>query len=194
MKNYLTHLKINSTKTIELSPGNFIAEPLEWREQAALIAQTRAPDVLKLYPHMNRLYCVPNGIPLVPALRMKMQRMGLTPGIPDLHWPVSRGPYNSLYIELKRLVSGSLSDAEKEWVEFLRSEGHAVHLAHGRWEAYATLLWYNSIPTGETYVPPGGEPLRKGREIMIGLPMNLDFSWSVTLDEYGNACPLLGKS
>lgn len=174
MKNNLAQLRINSDKTIELSPGNFLTEPLEWKEQEALIAQSRAPDVKKTMPGLERLYCIPNGVPLVPRLRVKMQKMGLTSGVPDLHLPLARRGYNSLYIELKRLVSGSPSEAELEWITFLRREGHAAWVAHGRWEAWAILRWYYQCEVEEDIC--GAKDMRLGRTLLTQFPMNLDFS------------------
>ena len=47
---------------------------------------------------------------------------------PDLHWPISRGGYNSLYVELKR-KGNKLKADQALYLEKLRSEGnHAVCL------------------------------------------------------------------
>lgn len=180
MINYLTNLKRNTEGMVELSPGHFILEPRESTEQEALIAQCRAIDTLVKCPDMGRLYCIPNGVPLVPKLRIKMKKMGLTPGIPDLHLPVARSNgYHSLYIELKRMVSGKLTDEEKEWIYYLRSQGNAAFVAYGRYEAWAILAWYlniyNNIMMDYNPIYLRDEP-RPGRILLHRFPINLDFS------------------
>ena len=188
-------LKRNRDGLVELAPNHFIPEPKEDDEQKALIAHCRAPDTVCAFPGAERLYSTRNGIPLRPVLRIKNRQMGLTPGIPDLHLPVSRGghpagekhpagdaldqrpvPFHSLYIELKRLVTGSPSDEEVEWLTFLRCEGNAAFIAHGRWEAWAIIRWYleGAVAPPDMTASPVKE--RWGRTLLVQRPMRLDFS------------------
>jgi hypothetical protein len=51
--------------------------------------------------------------------------MGLLADLPDLHLPVTRGPFLTLYIEVKR-PGEHPSQAQKEMHALLRNEGHCV--------------------------------------------------------------------
>ncbi len=51
--------------------------------------------------------------------------MGLLADLPDLHLPVTRGPFLTLYIEVKR-PGEAPTPAQREMHALLRSEGHCV--------------------------------------------------------------------
>ena len=74
---------------------------------------------------LDLLYAIPNGgkRPIKTAIQMKKE--GVRPGIPDLHLPVPRLTYNSLYIETKA-KKGRLSKAQKKIFPKLVANGHRV--------------------------------------------------------------------
>ena len=174
--NYLEKLKRNKEGLIELAPGHFIREPIEDDEQKAIIAHCRFKVTREEFPGVERLYSTRNGIPLRPSLRIKNQAMGLTPGILDLSLLTSRGGYHGLQLELKRMVTGSPTPEETDWLTHLTQEGFAAFVAHGRYEAWAIIRWYM---TGAFYprVAPTDEAMKKfGKTLLTQYPMNLDFS------------------
>ncbi len=61
----------------------------------------------------------------------KFKRMGTSAGFPDFVIPYSRKGYHSLYIELKRVSGGKLSEHQVWWRDFLMREGHAWFEAKG---------------------------------------------------------------
>jgi len=92
------------------------------------------------HPELRLLYANANGghRNIVTATRMKAE--GVKPGVPDICLPVARGPFHSLYIELKvpkepgsTKRAGRLSMAQQEWGRMLLNEGNAWEVCFG-WE------------------------------------------------------------
>ena len=56
--------------------------------------------------------------------RMMLSAEGVKPGVPDLGFPFASGGYGRMaWIELKA-AKGSLSPAQREWRDYLKSIGH----------------------------------------------------------------------
>lgn len=71
-------------------------------------------------------YAIPNGAYKSHSAAISMKQEGLTSGIPDLHIPIARGGYHSLYIEMKNGKAGRLSDTQKAMIQKLQSLGNKV--------------------------------------------------------------------
>lgn len=74
------------------------------------------------------IYAVPNGGKRTLTEGAIKRFEGMTVGIPDLHIPVPRKGYASLYIEMKNGKAGRLSENQKEMIERLRSYGNKVEV------------------------------------------------------------------
>lgn len=74
------------------------------------------------------IYAVPNGGKRTLTEGAIKRFEGMTVGIPDLHIPVPRKGYASLYIEMKNGKAGRLSDYQKDMIERLRSYGNKVEV------------------------------------------------------------------
>ena len=74
------------------------------------------------------IYAVPNGGKRTLTEGAIKRFEGMTVGIPDLHIPVPRKGYASLYIEMKNGKAGRLSNAQIEMIERLRSYGNKVEV------------------------------------------------------------------
>lgn len=59
------------------------------------------------------------------------KRMGTSAGFPDFEIPYARKGYHGLYIELKRIWGGVLSDPQKEWRDYFVSAGYCWYMAQG---------------------------------------------------------------
>lgn len=77
------------------------------------------------YPQ-HLIYAIPNGGQRNAVVAAKLKAEGVTAGIPDLHIPVSRHGYHSLYIEMKNGKAGRLSEHQKECIAQLQFQGHKV--------------------------------------------------------------------
>ena len=111
----------------------------EYSEQAALFEWVNL-SALRM-PELQLLYHIPNGEKRNIATAMKLKRMGVKAGVPDLHLPVARQGYNGLYLELK-VNKNKLTDNQKFWKEALEKERYFVYVAYGWEEAKNILEWY----------------------------------------------------
>lgn len=113
--------------------------------QYAVMLWSEQVDVRKRWPELRLLHHIPNGGSRNTAEAMQMKRQGVKRGVPDLHLPVPRGEYASLYIELKR-PGGKTSDNQDWWISALEKVGNRVCVCHGWEEAVKCLKDYLSLP------------------------------------------------
>jgi VRR-NUC domain len=66
---------------------------------------------------------------------MKLKRMGVSAGYPDVFLPLPTSKYHGFFIEMKRLKGGKVSEAQLEWLQYLRDKGYYAEVAHGAEEA-----------------------------------------------------------
>lgn len=119
-----------------------IPPPTEHEEQCTLV-QWAGYSVSK-YPELELLYAIPNGGLRNIRVAIKLAREGVKRGVPDLHLPVARGGYHSLYIEMKR-IGGKLSPNQIEIIEKLREQGHMVCVCYGAEQAIEQLERYLNL-------------------------------------------------
>ena len=118
--------------------------PSEDYEQMALIDWCNL--LARRFPDLSLLYAIPNAGNRHINFAVKQKKMGLQAGVPDLHLPIARHGYHSLYIEMKRIRGGQLSPDQKAWVKVLRYEGHRVEITKGWGEASAVIIDYLALP------------------------------------------------
>ena len=94
-----------------------------------------------VYPCLSLMYHVPNEGKRSRAAAVKLKRMGLRRGVPDICLPVARGGYHGLYIELKVGKNRATAD-QKAYLEALGREGYFVALCYGALEAEDVILRY----------------------------------------------------
>lgn len=104
-------------------PKPKIILPTEQQEQFVAVAWLRKNNIL--------FYHVPNGGRRDYLEAAKFKRLGVSAGVPDICIPISRKESHGLYIELKRLSGGVLSDAQRYWMEKLRNNGYECYEAKG---------------------------------------------------------------
>lgn len=91
-------------------------------------------------PELGLLYSIPNaggfsgGYKANVARVARLKREGVKPGVPDVHLPVARGGYHSLYIEMKSGPTSRVSPDQRQWHAALRAQGHAVRVCYS-WDA-----------------------------------------------------------
>lgn len=92
-----------------------------------------------------RFYAIPNGGKRGMLEAVKLKRMGVISGVPDLCIPIPSGSYHGLYIELKRQSGGRASLSQVHWLEFLREKGYWADIANGFEEARDIVLHYLAL-------------------------------------------------
>lgn len=80
------------------------------------------------------VFAIPNGGLRNKMVAIKMKAEGVRAGVPDLFLPLPKGKYHGLFIEMKRLKGGGLTDPQKEKIPLLESCGFKVAVCRG-WEA-----------------------------------------------------------
>lgn len=105
------------------------------------------------HPILARLFHVPNGGLRSKVSAAKLKAEGVRAGVPDYILPCrgygkDRGQFHSfigLAVELKRRKGGAVSDAQKDWVEFLSNAGWKVAVCSGHESAWAVICEYLGI-------------------------------------------------
>ncbi len=105
--------------------------PTEGEEQEALFEWAETMEYK--YPELRALYHIANEGKRSKATGAKLKREGLREGVSDIHLPVKRGQYGSLYIELKRRKGSRVSDEQREWINLMWELGNAAYVCYG-WE------------------------------------------------------------
>lgn len=116
---------------------------LEHQEAVALMEWKRTQ--LANHPDLKFLYAIPNGGDRNPIVAARIAAEGTVAGVSDYHLPVARGGHIGLYLELKE-PKGRPSQDQLDWLDAVRSKGHAGVVAYGWVQAAAFLLWYLELP------------------------------------------------
>ena len=87
-------------------------------------------------------YAVPNGGLRDKRTAAKLKAAGVAPGVPDLAFPVARGGYHGLYVEMKRSKGGRVTSLQREWIAKLRANGYKAEVCSGADAAMAVIERY----------------------------------------------------
>ena len=93
-------------------------------------------------PELALLYAIPNGGKRAIATAKRMKATGTKAGIPDICLPVARGGYHGLYVELKRVRGGMVSDNQRSWIQALTKQGYKAVVCRGSEEAIRMISEY----------------------------------------------------
>lgn len=106
------------------------------------------------YPDLCLLHAIPNGEARPWKVSRKGKRYspaaqrlvmeGVRRGVPDIHLPVSRGPYIGLWIEMK-FGKNTLTDDQAWWLEELKKQRHYTAVCHSAEEAIAVTINYLTL-------------------------------------------------
>jgi len=102
----------------------------EDQHQMAVIKWSQQESIRKKYPELKLLHHIPNERKCTPAQGMRLKRMGVKSGVPDLMLPVARGGYHGLYIEMKA-ENGRTSDNQNWWINELALQGYLCRICYG---------------------------------------------------------------
>lgn len=114
--------------------------PTEAQEQKALFEW--AAYSTGRHPELQLLIHIPNGGSRDPIEARHLKEQGVKPGVSDILLPVPRGPYHSLWIELKRRKGGRVSEAQRRWINVMNRVGNLAVVCKGWEEARKIILDY----------------------------------------------------
>lgn len=87
------------------------------------------------------VYHVPNGGTRNRLEAVALKRQGVRAGVPDLCFPVPKGKYHGMYIEMK-FGKNKTTQAQNEWLELLSKNGYMTAVCYGFDEAKAVIDKY----------------------------------------------------
>ncbi len=96
------------------------------------------------WPELELLHHCPNGGSRNKAEAVKLKQMGVVPGMPDLDFPVEKGAYHGLCIEMK-YDSGTLQENQKRKLRLLAEQGRYCAVCYGAEEAVKVLKEYLNL-------------------------------------------------
>lgn len=114
--------------------------PLESEEQRAVFEWAVLSE--GKHPELKRLHHIPNGGLRNKAVAVRMTQEGVRRGVPDMCLPLPKGEYHGLYIEIKRIKGGVLSDDQESWIKWLLDNGYYATVCYGAADAIKTIDWY----------------------------------------------------
>lgn len=88
------------------------------------------------------LFAIPNGGKRDVISAKLLKDEGVRAGVPDLFLAVPNGDYHGLFIELKKVKGGVVSDSQKEMGAYLMSRDYDCAVCHGWVEAKAKIEKY----------------------------------------------------
>lgn len=95
------------------------------------------------FPELETIYHIVNEGKRTAVTGGKLKEMGLRKGMPDVHLPVSRCAFSSLYIEMKK-IGGKPTAEQVDRLEMLERYGNAVAICEGAEAAEKVLTAYCS--------------------------------------------------
>jgi len=123
----------------ELGVSQGIGEPEKERHEASIcvnkVCKTEEEEQFTVHWWLMQRNIIhhhsPNGGYRNAQEGLKFKRLGVSPGFPDFIFPYARQGYHGLFIELKRVKGGKLSEYQKWWRDFLMKGGYAWFEAKG---------------------------------------------------------------
>ncbi len=93
------------------------------------------------YPELEWMYHIPNGGKRNAREAARFKRMGVKPGVSDVHLPIPKSGYHGLWIEMKS-ENGKVSPAQSRFLMAMRKYGHKTAVCYGWKEAVAVIEEY----------------------------------------------------
>lgn len=114
--------------------------PSEHDEQAQLMDWCREKEGDD--PRYAMIFAIPNGAFTSQRTANRLSREGRKAGVPDMFLAVPVGSFGGLFIELKRLRGGRVSDVQRDWIARLAAGGYVAVVALGARAAIAIIEAY----------------------------------------------------
>lgn len=92
-------------------------------------------------PELALMYAVPNAGKRTKLQGLWLKKEGLKAGVPDICFPVARGDFIGLYIEMK-FDNNKPTEAQQAWIEALKKERHRVEVCYSAMYAIAIIKDY----------------------------------------------------
>lgn len=97
---------------------------------------------IKHTPELKYCFHIPNGEKRHISVGVKLKKMGVKKGVPDVFIPLARHDFNGLFIEFKKDESSKLSPHQKEYFEYLETQNFLCAVAQNGEHAIDILKRY----------------------------------------------------
>lgn len=97
------------------------------------------------YPELDLMHHIPNGGFRNKSEATRLKAQGVKSGVPDICFPVARGKYHGMYIELKREQGSTTSKNQKAWIEELTKQGYYAVICKGWEKAMEQITYYLNL-------------------------------------------------
>ncbi len=137
-------------RTIQAAPRIGNIKKAKIKKAVKAVCPTEEYDQIRLAVWLDKnnipFYAIPNGGKRNYFEAVKLKRCGVKAGVPDICVTVpSKKGHHGLYIELKRVSGGVVSDSQKEWQRILRENGYCCEIAKGFEEAKIVVKNYMEL-------------------------------------------------
>lgn len=129
-------------------------------EQQAVVSWARMNS--HAHKELELLHHIPNGGSRNKAEAVKLKRIGTKAGVSDLHLPVAKGIYTTLYIEMK-YGDGKLSPAQKKFIYTAASYNNYCCICYSAEEAIKIIGEYISLADGAIMSHPNMSIFKNGK-------------------------------
>lgn len=109
------------------------------------IEQCKVIAFCENYPQLHNVFAIPNGGKRNIVTAMKMQAEGVRSGVPDLYVALPTAKYHGLFIEMKKVKGGVVSENQKDWINRLNNAGYKAVVCKGHMEAINVICDYAEI-------------------------------------------------
>lgn len=114
------------------------------------------------YPELKLLHHCPNGGSRNEREAVKFKQMGVLAGVSDLHLPVPKGVYASLYIEMK-YGNGRLEESQKRFLHMAAGAGNFCAVCYDAQTAINVIEEYIKLEPGGRMTTPNISIFREGK-------------------------------
>lgn len=115
-----------------------ITAPSEHKEAVMFMEEM----ILRFPKEAAVLFHIPNEGRRNPWTGKFLKQEGMKSGVPDYFMPVAVGGYHGLFIELKRRFKAVLTPIQIQWLDALKAQGYAAHVAYGSEAAIKIVINY----------------------------------------------------
>lgn len=102
---------------------------------------------------LDSMFAIPNGGLRHKATAGRLKATGVKSGVPDIMLPVSVGNWHGLFVEMKKVVGGTVSHEQKDWIRKLTCNKYRVYVCRGWAEAAQAIQYY--LEGKDTYASTG---------------------------------------
>ena len=85
---------------------------------------------------------IPNEGKRSQAYGLKLRRLGMRRGFPDLFVPEARGGFYGLFVEMKKDQKSRVREEQRKWIDYLSRMGYKALVCYGADDAIKTIKDY----------------------------------------------------